>query len=454
MLLTALLSASGIACAKRDRAPDAELLVVSADSTFWVTSTNGAVRVRGVPMLVARVDGRFHEIYVADDDQSYFDAVFVSHRLFSRDLERGDSVELHSDSLVRAMARSYAIEHPGEAPLSPDDPENDNASIRATGDIEILGLHGPYLSFEHHTDIDSRNGDAAAAHQHAYRRGVLDVRTGGILALPALFAREPSDSAINAGRREWKAARDSLLVSPGLAAPRTRRAIADFAFDPLSFTIGSASQAPTVRFAVPAVGHNPDLEPIELAPRRLPSPEWWRLVVAELPRESGNLETWARSADTLVVAANHDAHLWAVRLKLGASDAHAVVRLSSAVDRVLWLDGSVSASARKALTRAFAEASEYDGGAPVAANQPGSAPVTLASAHPFLHLPSHDHVASKTTRQPNHSRVAARNVGADDAAGRKCAWTRVRRRPPRDARQDGGRLRDAACTDALRHGIG
>ncbi len=88
--IVSALVVSAVACGGGIPKPDAEFLVVSADSTFWVTVANGTARIRGVPMLVSQVDGRLSELYVVDDDHSFFDAVFVGHRLFARDLERGD----------------------------------------------------------------------------------------------------------------------------------------------------------------------------------------------------------------------------------------------------------------------------------------------------------------------------------------------------------------------------
>ena len=445
-------------CARPARLPDAELLVISADSTFWVTSTGGAVRVRGVPMLVARVDGTFRELYVADDDRSYVDAVFVGHRLFSRDLERGDSLELHRDTVVQSLASTYGREHPDEAPLGPDDPENDHASVRATGDIEILALHGAFLSFEHHTDVDTRGNELPDAHQHAYRRGVLDIRTGRVVALSELFAHRSSDSAISAGRDEWRRARDSLLVAPGIAVPRARRALAAFAFDAGSFTLGSDGLVPTVRFAVPARGTNPDIEPIELSSRRMPVPAWWSGAASELPQESGGRAVWSRRGDTLTVTANRDSHLWELRLRVGAADARAVARLSSSVDRVIWLDSGVTPAARAALARAFSEASEYDGAGQVAAGRLNGAGGTFAAGRDRIHFQDHANAVTypvtRSASRPHRPRLAARVVGPDDAAGREHARSRLRGRDPGDARQNRGGVRHAPLADAVRHGIG
>lgn len=466
-----LLAGAMLGCAKPARLPDAELLVISADSTFWVTSTGGTIRVRGVPMLVARVDGTFRELYVADDDRSYADAVFVGHRLFSRDLERGDSLELHRDTVVQSLARTYERRHPDEAPLEPDDPENDDASVRATGDIEILALHGPYLSFEHHTDVDTRGDELPDAHQHSYRRGVLDIRTGRVVALSELFAHLSTDSAISAGRDEWRRARDSLLVAPGIAVRRVRGALDAFAFDAGSFTLGSAGFAPTVRFAVPARGTNPDIEPIELSSRRMPVPAWWGAAALELPQESGDQAVWGRRADTLIVSANHDTRLWELRLRVGAAGARAVARpvarlvarFSSPVDRVIWLDSTVPPSARAALTRAFAEASEYDGAGQVAAGRLNGAAGTFtaegfAALRDRIDFQHHAKAVASTaahpTRRSHGPGVAARVVGPDDAAGREHARSRLRRRDPGDAGQDRGRVRHAPRAVAVRHGIG
>ena len=63
--------------------------MAAGDSTFWVSSDSTGMRVRGSPMLLARWDGRFYEVYVADDDRSYYDAVFVGQQVFRRDLLTG-----------------------------------------------------------------------------------------------------------------------------------------------------------------------------------------------------------------------------------------------------------------------------------------------------------------------------------------------------------------------------
>ena len=71
-------------------APAAEFIIAAADSVFWVRSDTDGIRVRGAPMVLAQVGGRFAELYVADEDYSFYDAAFIGQRLFKRDLISGD----------------------------------------------------------------------------------------------------------------------------------------------------------------------------------------------------------------------------------------------------------------------------------------------------------------------------------------------------------------------------
>src|SRR5689334_10075325 len=109
------------ACGPRERGtsaaaggppPHAEFLVATQDSTFWITTKGTTVRARGVPLTLAKYDGRFSEIYLAADDRSYQDALFVGFRVYRRDLLSGDSALVFEDSIVPRIAREYAIAHP------------------------------------------------------------------------------------------------------------------------------------------------------------------------------------------------------------------------------------------------------------------------------------------------------------------------------------------------------
>ena len=136
----------------------ADFLLTTADSTYWVSSGPTGPRIRSAPLLITRVDGRLREIYSTDVDRSYFDAVFVGHRLYSRDLVRGDSIELMADTVVAALEQRFRREHPREQLLDPDEDTAEDPTISASASIDILDVHGPYLSFEYHTDVDVKRG--------------------------------------------------------------------------------------------------------------------------------------------------------------------------------------------------------------------------------------------------------------------------------------------------------
>ena len=84
----------------------AEFLLLAGDSTFWVKSKGDGerLRTRGSPIQLARYAGKFYELYVGDDDRSYYDAIIVGQRIFRRDLVSGDSVAVFEDSTITAFA--------------------------------------------------------------------------------------------------------------------------------------------------------------------------------------------------------------------------------------------------------------------------------------------------------------------------------------------------------------
>src|SRR5215208_459482 len=134
--------------------PPASFLVAAGDSTFWIECTPRGVRVRRSPMLLTEVGGRFYELYIADDDHSFYDALIIGQRVFRRDLVTGDSTVLMQDTTLADIARSYALTHPHEAPLAPDEDGADEPSAEATTETELLDVVGPFLTFEQHVDID------------------------------------------------------------------------------------------------------------------------------------------------------------------------------------------------------------------------------------------------------------------------------------------------------------
>ena len=96
--------------------PRAEFLLSSADSAFWVSTTSGRVSVRGVPLVVARYAGQWYELYAADDDYSFEDALLLGERLYRRSLASGDSTAVLADTIVPRLARYVCQGASGRAP--------------------------------------------------------------------------------------------------------------------------------------------------------------------------------------------------------------------------------------------------------------------------------------------------------------------------------------------------
>jgi hypothetical protein len=356
--LLAAVAVTACGAAKPAGAPAADLIVATADSSYWVTSDVHGLRVRGVPMLLARIDGRFREIYVADDDRSYFDAVLVGQRLWSRDLVRGDSVELFADTLVPRFANAYAKSHPDDTPLSKDDETAAHPRITVTADLEVIGVHGPYVSYEYRTDMDV-SGERTNTDRHTARRAVLDVRTGKDVTVAALFGGEAAGRVEREANAEWKVARDSLLALRDGRSRRAQRAVASFAFDPTSFTIESRGGEPRIVYAVPGEVARGSLNAVELEPRVVPATPWWNALRGELPAGPDSLLTWKHGGLELRARLADESDVADLTLRDSSRAVWQVATVTAPVWRVLWLDASVSADDRKALKRAFNDASRY-----------------------------------------------------------------------------------------------
>jgi hypothetical protein len=336
----------------------ADFIVTTGDSSYWVTGGPQGLRMRGVPMVLARVDGRFRELYVADDDRSYFDAVLVGAKLWSRDLISGDSAELFADTLVPRFAALYAQAHPGDTPLGKNDEAADHPRITVTADVELLGVHGPYLSYEYRTDMDV-TGERVNSDRHTARRGVLDLRTGKPVTVEALFGREAAGRVQGAASTEWKLARDSLLALRDRRSRRAQRVVAAFDFDASSFTIESREGRPRVVYAVPGEASRGSLSALALAPREVPVVAWWHALRDELPAGPDSLLSWKRGGLELRAALADDGDVARLVVRDSNHRDWRVGTVGAPVWRVIWLDATVKPDDRKALKRAFNDASMY-----------------------------------------------------------------------------------------------
>lgn len=360
--LVLLLSSLAVGACERveppSPAPHAEFIIAAADSVFWVRSDDDGIRVRGAPMVLAQVGGRFAELYLVDDDYSFYDAVYVGHRLYKRDLISGDSVQLYADTLMPLLARAYAAANPEERPLSPAEQGSENPRTVATADLMVLDVHGPWLSYEYHTDVDVIGGVSS----HGARRGVIDLRTGTVATLEALFGAPAARRLAASGRERWRVMRDSLLVISDRDGRPTREEIDRLGFDPRSFILGVSDREPRLRFAVVQSASPSATGVVELEPIALEEPTWWPEVREAHPVEEFIQErAWPREGFTLL-GRHADTPMARVEFSL-RDDGGTEWRLGSLpspILRVMWLgDTSDVPGTRQALTKAFNEAAFY-----------------------------------------------------------------------------------------------
>lgn len=202
--LAAALGAAALAGCLQPRAPTlppAEFLVATADSTYWVRTAGDGVRVRGVPMTVAYYGGGFHEVYVADADRSFDDAIITGERVYTRDLTTGDSTLVFDDTAIALIARHHARAHPGARALTPEDADPADPVLAARGETDILGVRGEYLLLEHRLAVET-----PGVEQDDTIRAAVDMRTGRGLTRDAVreLALQPDTSMAWSVPREWR----------------------------------------------------------------------------------------------------------------------------------------------------------------------------------------------------------------------------------------------------------
>lgn len=339
--------------------PHAEFLVATQDSTFWIATKGSGVRARGVPITLAQYDGRFFEIYLADDDRSYADALLVGFRVYRRDLLEGDSTLVFQDSIVPRIAREYASAHPGARRLGPDEDGDEDPPTQAMADLQVIDVHGPYLSYEYHVDVQSRGGEP----WHATRRGVIDLRSGQSARVSNLFSSAVASALVDSGKHELLAAIDSLRGDASEPARRAVRALSHIPFDERSFVLTVPDSQLAVEFDVPQRGPSAPDEVFPLDALRPPQPQWWPNVSHDFAAASDNLDRWSRFGDTgYDVLARYDSTAETARISLTDHVREWPVKAVAApVLHVFWLDRpALDSATRKALSRAFEEAAQYD----------------------------------------------------------------------------------------------
>lgn len=341
-------------------APPAEFLVAAGDSMFWIRSEADGIRVRGAPMVVALVGGRLAELYVTDEDHSFYEAVYVGQRLFKRDLINGDSVQLFADTLMRVLARNYAAANPDEQPLAEEEVGSEDPRIVGSAEILVLDVLGPWASYEYRTDVDIVGRPSA----HGLRRGVLDLRTGVATTLDALVGRADARVVIAEGQRQWRELRDSTLAAAA-GSKDEKNLLSEYealSFDARSFGIEVESRRPFVRFSLAQSAALNPVPALQLGAIAMEEPAWWPSVLGDYPAVGGNGErSWPRENYAIIARpAEGPAPRVAFALRDAGGQEWPLGFVPAPVHRVMWLDDSVMApGTRDALLRAFDEAALY-----------------------------------------------------------------------------------------------
>ena len=165
--------------------------------------------------------------------------------------------------------------------------------MTVTADVDVLGVHGPYVSYEYRTDMDvTGERDERRPPHRAPRRARPAHGTGGDGRVAVRGARPPGALEGDASA-EWKRARDSLLALRDRRSRRAQRVMA--AFDVRRQQLHDrvarrASRASCTR--CPARRRAGSLSALELAPREVPATPWWHALRDELPAGPDSLLSW------------------------------------------------------------------------------------------------------------------------------------------------------------------
>ena len=372
LTLVVLATLAAGACRSDDRPaqqvpPPAEFLVAAGDSTYWVRTTPNGVRRRGSSMMLARFGGDFYEIYTADEDRSFYDALFVGQRVYRRDLVSGDSALVYRDTIVPDAERHWASMHPEESPLQPDEDASEHPVASATADIELLDIHDAFLSLEHHTDIDV----GGVRHIHRTVRRVVDLRSRRDASVREAFGDSAGKEILRSGSLLYAAARDSIRDSREPGADEARSAVVDLLFDPRSFSLADIEGQPAVTFVVPGTGDHTTGTTLPLAPIPAAPPAWWVSVAPTLPSAHDSVEDrWAGQGYTVRARYDSNSESAALSLSDSAGRQWSLGRIPVPVRHVFWLDApALDSLHRDALARAFDEAVLYDENARLASRR-------------------------------------------------------------------------------------
>jgi hypothetical protein len=373
--LVAILAASTAAVSCGDSTaggpslPRAEFLFAAGDSTYWVRSGDEGMRVRSAPILLTEVDGRFIEIFFGDDGAEYPDASFSSVRLWSREVQQRDSVALFGDTTVLQELARWRRAHPTDAELDPADEDEalDDPRTVVHDEIEIIDVHGPYLTFEHLLNVDV---DDARPHRHDGRRLVVDVRTGARATLDVLIGGTEAARVVTAARGAFSQLIDSIRTAGTTGDERATVAsetLESFVFDSTSFGITDIGRDPAIAFMVPGHGVDGEALALYLPPIRVAEPVWWKGVRATLPAwaKDSMVVRWDRATYDIAARPSADGDVLALVLRgdaRGASSEWPIATVGGPAYQLIPLDTPpIDSASRAALSRAFDVSTSLDG---------------------------------------------------------------------------------------------
>jgi hypothetical protein len=343
---------------------------------------------RRAPLTLAKLGGRFYELYVADDDRSYFDALLIGQRIYRRDLVSGDSLQVFEDRRVSAIARRYAASHPEERPLDEDEDGSDDPHTVATSEAELLEVVGPWLSFAQHTDIDIANIEDS----HVVRHEVIDLRDGSAGTLLRAFGDTAARRIVADGRAAYRVVIDSVRRSRSASGRRAARAIDAFRFDSTSFAIVDIDGHPMVGFFVPGQGTSGGGLALALPHVRAPEPPWWSEVAETVPRlgVDSTSEVWVGPSYDVIARYDTTGDFATLVLRDSSRREWNVGRVPTPARRVYRFDvPQLDTATRRGLARAFDESTLYSGAARTVTGPPRHrSPVIRASwggVRPFAH---------------------------------------------------------------------
>ena len=340
------------------RPPAVEFLLAAGDSTYWVRSGPDGVSVRSAPILLTLVAGHFYELFIADDVHEFDDATFANAKAFSRDITRSDSLLILADHRVQRETALWQHAHPRALPL---DPEHDDAGdlppTIVSDDIQVVDVHGPYLSYEYSLDVDVAG---RTRHQHEKRRGVLDLRSGSPASPGTLFGESEAQRVQADAQKAFANLQDSIRHTTDARGTVARPTLASFVFDSMNFGIMSSTREPALAYLVSGTSIKGEPLSLYLPPIAAAAPVWWSQVQPTLPQwnSDSTLVGWARTDYSITATPNVEGDVLAIVLhgqdKAGVAHSWPVTTVTSPVYSLISLDAAlVDDEMRGALAHAF-----------------------------------------------------------------------------------------------------